>query len=462
METGRSTRSTRPVGRLSTTVLAATLVVVGACGGGGEATSPEEPLVDMSDDTGATGQAADNADSADTELLFSWWGGDSRNEYTNAVADLFQEANPSVAISRSPTDWDGYWQRLAVESAGGTPPDLIQMHPNHLSQYAGNEVLQPLGPLLESGDLNVGDISDSVLNAGSVGGELYMVPIGNPYMSIMYDADLLAEAGLEAPELGYTWDDLFALLEEWAAAGPEGAPWPAEAMAESDQHFYSWLLSRGTQPYDEAGALGFTEGDLAEWYGRWLEMLKAGAIPPQDVFEEESTATIEDSMIVRGRVGMHGVPSNQLATFDDLTDHTIEILPMPAGPEGPGHVLLPAGLSISSQLEDPTAAAEFISFFVTDPEAGAAYRADNGVPGDSGQRDFMVESGDLPESQVKVFDLFDQISGEIPPMNPLPPDAGLVIDALTRYWSEVGFEQQTPDEAAAAFFAEVVPQIESE
>ena len=441
-------------------------MLAAACGGADEPATDGEPVVDMGQDStesgGSTEGGGGGSGSADANLLFTWWGGDARTGYTNEVADLFEEANPSVAISREPTDWDSYWERLAVQAAGGTAPEIISMHPNEIVRYAREGVLAPLDPFIESGALDVSDIPDNILNAGRVDGTLYMVPMGNPYMAVSYDTTLVEEAGLEPLSNDYTWDELHTFLEEWAAASGEGAPWPTQGFVGADQALFSWLLSQGIQPFEEDGTLGFSIEDLTGWFTYWHELQQAGALPPQDVIEEEETPTIEDSMLVRGRVGMQVVPSNQFPTFDELSDHDIEILPMPSGPAGPGHVLLPAGLSVSASAseEEQQTAAEFISFFVNDPEAGAAYQADNGVPPTSAQRDYMIENGVVSEGQQQVFELFDEISEDFPAMNPLPGSTGNFIDALDRYGAQVGFGQMTPQEAAEAFFAEIEPEFQ--
>lgn len=446
-------------------LFAAVAITAAACGGANQVPEAEEPELDLEGEAegGDGGDDEAAASDADLAITFQWWGGAQRHEYTEEVADLYESSQDEVSITREPSDWDSYWERLAVQMAGGSEAQIISMHPNNLAQYASQDALMSLEQFVDDGTLDVSGLSDGILNAGRYQGELYMISMGNPYMAYQYNADALEEAGIEPPGNDWTWDDHFAWLEEWAAATPDGAPWPGSGVPNAgEQQWMSYLIGQGIQPFTEDGQLGFAREDLAGWYSKWLNLQEVGAIPPPDVVQEESSSNPEESMLVRERVLSTSFPSNQLQTHDELTDAHIAMLPLPAGPEGPGHVLLPAGLSISANAseEEAAAAADFISFFVNDPEAGAAYRADNGVPGTGAQRDYMLESGDLPERQVDVFELFDEVvAPELPQMNPLPEAAAVHHEALARYWYEVAFGQLTPEEAADAFFEEVEPEF---
>lgn len=440
-------------------IVAAVALVASACGGesSDEAPSDTDTEAAQPDDTADQGED----DQEPVVLSYSWWGGDNRNEYTHQVADLFEDANPSVTIERSPTDWAAYWERLAVEASAKTEPDIISMHPNNLANFASEGVLLSLDDLIADGTLDVSAVPEGVLQLGRVDGVQYMIPIGAAYSAIAYDSDALEADGVSPPPDDWTWDAYFAWLEEWAAASPEGAPWPMQGYTSSsaDQAFYGYLLSQGVQPYTEEGQLGFEAEHLADWYTKMQRMRDVGAYPPMDVAVEEVTQTLEDSMIVRGRVHATNLSANGMATFQEMTEGHLVLMPMPGGPAGSGQVLFPAGLSISANSENPAEAAKFISYFVTDPEAGAAYRADNGVPVTASQRDHMLETGSVPDAQIEVFELWDKIGDSLPAMNQVPEAAPALTDALQRYHHEVGFGRMTPEEAAQAFFDEVEAQF---
>ncbi|WP_193107031.1 extracellular solute-binding protein [Brachybacterium sp. FME24] len=63
----------------------------------------------------------------DSGLAVTWWGNALRNELTQEAIDSYVETHPDVAMSPQAGEWTSYWDRLATQVAGGTPPDLIQM-----------------------------------------------------------------------------------------------------------------------------------------------------------------------------------------------------------------------------------------------------------------------------------------------------------------------------------------------
>ena len=419
-----------------------------ACGGG--TASPSQAAATSA--TSAAPSAEGSAPAQAATLRFAWWGGDTRHAKTNAVVDLFQAANPGVTITREPTDFTSYWDKLAVQAAGSDVPDIMNMHVNNLVQYARAGVLAPLDPFIESGVLDVSGLSEGFLAAGQVEGVQYMIPMGSPYMGTVFNADALAAAGFEIPPTTYTWDDYFQLLRDWAKKTGGEAPWPVLNMAESEQHFYSWLLGQGIQVFTPEGKIGFTEADLARWYTLWDEMQKLGATPPMDVQVEEASTTPDDGMMAKGRVLMEPRPSNQLGTFDELLDANVDVIGLPAGPAGSGNVMLPAGLGVWTGSPNQEIGVKFISYWMNDVEAGTTYKADQGVPGVAAQRDAMLAAPDMPAAQKRVFELFGQL--EFASMSSLPANLPEFITPFQAGFQPVGFGA-TPEDGAAQLIAKL-------
>lgn len=56
-----------------------------------------------------------NSDSQDNGAVrVYWWGGELRHGQTTEVLDLYGEENPDVEISPEYSEWDGYWDKLAL------------------------------------------------------------------------------------------------------------------------------------------------------------------------------------------------------------------------------------------------------------------------------------------------------------------------------------------------------------
>ena len=52
-------------------------------------------------------------------LRILWWGSQTRHDLTMAAIEKFMEKNPDIKIEPEYTSWDGYWEKVATQIAGG-------------------------------------------------------------------------------------------------------------------------------------------------------------------------------------------------------------------------------------------------------------------------------------------------------------------------------------------------------
>src|SRR5690606_3115501 len=89
-----------------------------------------------------TAAACSNDSSADpdpdspVQIRFAWWGSGERNELTQGVIDLFEEANPDVVVSGEPSEFGAHWERLTVQGASGGAPCVPQQQSRYVADYA--------------------------------------------------------------------------------------------------------------------------------------------------------------------------------------------------------------------------------------------------------------------------------------------------------------------------------------
>src|SRR4051794_23427903 len=77
---------------------------------------------------GLVGCAPGRPDSASSggaagTMALAWWGNPTRNKNTQDEIDAYTKAHPDVKITGQPGDFSSYWDKLATQTAGGTPPD---------------------------------------------------------------------------------------------------------------------------------------------------------------------------------------------------------------------------------------------------------------------------------------------------------------------------------------------------
>ena len=93
------------------------------------------------------GSGDSDAGGGSGEIRATWWGGDSENGALNAALDAFTEES-GIEVARESQAWDGYWDRLATQTAGGNAPDLIMQAGSQIPDYADRGTLLDLNGAL--------------------------------------------------------------------------------------------------------------------------------------------------------------------------------------------------------------------------------------------------------------------------------------------------------------------------
>jgi ABC-type sugar transport system, periplasmic component len=139
-------------------------------------------------------------------LRFSWWGSDGRHQATLAAIKAFEAKNPGIKVEAEYGGWDGYYQKLVTQLAGGTMPDLMQ-----IDQPWVNE-LSAKGDVFLSLDASSGvDLSgfdaSYLKDFCSYKGQVKGLPTGLNGTSFLIDKDVLVAAGID-PKVEWTWDTM--------------------------------------------------------------------------------------------------------------------------------------------------------------------------------------------------------------------------------------------------------------
>lgn len=118
-----------------------------------------------------------------------------------ACADQFTAANPLITIEIEQTDWADYWDRLTQEVQAGAGPDVFVNHLTRLPDLAANELILDLEPLVQRDGLDdtiyIGRLPRMWMRAGMRFG----LPKDWDTIALVYNQDLLADAGVSADEL---------------------------------------------------------------------------------------------------------------------------------------------------------------------------------------------------------------------------------------------------------------------
>jgi multiple sugar transport system substrate-binding protein len=403
------------------------------------------------------------------DIVFSWWGGQSRNQKTDEIIQLFEADYPGVSVGREAADWQPHWDKLTIQAAAGNQPCTIQMQTRWLATYAKPNILMPLDDLLAQGVFNVDGIAQPILDgARGEDGKLYMIPSGVFIFALMYNrtmAEAAAEAGVEPLPDTYTWNDLAEYARAVKPHLPEGVN-AIHNMGRETDAFVTWVQSHGEKVF-EGTTVTISKQTVVDWFNYWEALRKDGITDSAEVAVEDNGSLIEESNIATGRTFITNRPPNRLQSHQDVVNTVmpgsqLDIMPYPTAEDGTtGMDLGSNGIAIGATCPDELlpASVAWINFFTQDPRAAAIYQSDNGVVAVDRLAEAQANDPATSPGQKRFIELFQQVASTAKPIAYPAGGNQAITDTLGRAYDAVAFETMSVEDAADQFLAELQEQI---
>jgi multiple sugar transport system substrate-binding protein len=388
-------------------------------------------------------------------LRMIWWGGQARADRTLAVADMYADAKGIAPLEGEFLSWNDYWPKLATQVAGGTAPDILQMDYRFIVEYASRNAIAPMDEFV-GGVLDLSDFDEDQLEGGKVDGKLYGLSLGANSVAMLANKTAFEEAGLEVPGMDWTYETLRELGEAFKAANIRGGMKAIGDGSGSEPVLDNWIRQRGKPLYTPEGKLGPDVDDMVEWFTMWNEFREAGYI----VSAEDNaldTGSPETSMVALNKAALLPSNSNQLVVHQSVSKDNLTITSYPriAAGVGGGHYRKPSQFwSIAGSSQNKEAAAEFLSYFINDPEAGKVLGVERGIPCSAGVREVVAPT--LSEQDQIALNFVANLGDLLGPLPATPPNAAGEIDtSLLRVLSqEVAFGARSAEDAGKFFVEE--------
>jgi multiple sugar transport system substrate-binding protein len=384
-------------------------------------------------------------------LTITWWGSQSRHDYTQQLLDKYTELNPHITFEASPSAWDGYWDKLSTQAAGGTMPDIIQMDYLYIATYANNNALADLTPYVESGALSTAGIDEMIVNTGKVADVLAGMPLSTTILTFGFNPDVLAEAGLEAPSFDWTWEEYVEICN--TVKEKTGKYGMATHFRDINGLLY-WVQQYGQKLFNEDGtALGYDDKAIfAEYCDLWKGLVDTGAMPNPDEYAQIASLDFSAQPVPMGQ-GAFASNWNNYTSIVAETNENIGMVTPPLKEGGELGLWLKPSMFFSVAAGSPkeAAAVDFINWFVNSQEANDIILGERGTPLSQEIRDYLAPK--LNDQQQRMFAYVGQAleyCGETPP--PDPQGISEIIDLTNNLVDQVMYGMITSEEAAETFY----------
>ncbi|WJM16241.1 ABC transporter substrate-binding protein [Microbacterium arborescens] len=379
-------------------------------------------------------------------LTYAFWGNDDRAKRYDELIAAFNEEYPNITVNVSFTDFPSYWEKRQTEAAGGGLPDVFQFSDSYLRQYGESGNLLDLAEVADQIDMTTFD--DGLLGTGALNGTQYSLPTGYSLWANFVNDDLVAQAGVAAPDGGTD----FAAFDEWMAEVTDttgGSIYGGTDYTQRIQVFELALRADGGNLYTDDGELGFTKDQLREFWESGAG-LRDGVTVPQQRLEELSPKSGFGAALTASEMSWSNFLGGYLA---DSGASSISIVAPPTAKEGSKDLYRQAGLqvAISAKTEHPQAAALFLDFVVNSEAAGQVFGTTLGFPASTSK----LAGATLEGADKQVADYIESAADRIGDAPPVPVAGyGSLEQTFWELGKSLGLGTTSVDQAVDQFFSE--------
>lgn len=322
-----------------------------------------------------------------TELTFSWWGPDDRNEYTIAAVREFEKQHPDIKVRLEYSEFTGFENKTDVKMKAHREADIMQLNYAWVSKYSPDGTgFYDLNKLSDT--LNLDNYDDDVLAYGMIDGKLNDLPIAQNGHVCMYNKSIYDKYGLDIPD---SWEDLYAAAE---VMGKDGIyPFDIGGVA-------MWFVCvaheeqvNGKEILTEDAKLNFTKDDLEEMISFYVDLVDKGVV--EDVSSRTDT-DLADGTYAGTIQWINSVPKFDEYIVEAGGTSVIGKTPILEGATRTGWYVRPATVyAMSANTAHPKEAAMFLEYLVAEEGMAMEQLLDKGIPFNKSAKAILEENGEL-------------------------------------------------------------------
>lgn len=287
------------------------------------------------------------------EVKYMLWDANQLPAYQQCATD-FQAKNPGTTIKITQSGWDDYWTAISTGFIAGTAPDVFTNHLAKYPDFAKNEQLLDLAPLIAKDKVDTGSYAAGLYEIWGKDGKQYGLPKDWDTIAFLVNMDVAKQAGVTLEELqSMDWNPKdggsFEKTVRKLTLDEAGN------NATSDKFDKSKVKMLGFQTAGGGGMMGQTEWSYfavsngfkyqdKPWTNKYYyddpklaeTISYLAGLPDKGISApyEQTKSLGSDAMFVGGKVAMVPQGSWMISYFKDNAKFPTAWVPLPKGPDG--------------------------------------------------------------------------------------------------------------------------------
>jgi multiple sugar transport system substrate-binding protein len=142
------------------------------------------------------------------KLRITLWGSTAQQKLEESIVREFEKLNPQIKVELLVIGFNRYEEKLNSMMVGGIAPDLMLVNLSQYDNWASRGALADVTPVMEeiSRDLTLLPGPEAAFRRE---GRFYGLPVNAHGFVTFVNLDAFAAAGIEVPETGFTWEEVF-------------------------------------------------------------------------------------------------------------------------------------------------------------------------------------------------------------------------------------------------------------
>ncbi|MFW7415136.1 sugar ABC transporter substrate-binding protein [Demequina sp. SO4-18] len=363
--------------------------------------------------------------------VWHYFSADNQVQLMDEYKELFESNNEGVTVENVFVPYDQMNSQLITSASTESGPDVVVFNGAEASTLVLGDALAPLDDYW-AGFEDASEFPESVVH--SLDDSAYAVQGYVNLLGLWYNADILAEVGVEPPE---TMDELNTALDAVVEAGYGGITLSGLPNSQGEWQAYPWLTSYGFS-YEDPQAQ-----PLADAFTMIQDWTASGALTAEAVTWDQ---TVPFQTWAAGDVAFAENGNWQIGTAETTAEFEYGVVPLPVGDTGKVY-LGGEGQGVGAFSENPDLAWQYLqeTYYSQEGQLLAAELVGSIPARADAAQDEVVTGNPLLEGFAATI----ENSGANYPAPAVPPEA--VADQqleVGQVWSAVIGGQITPEEAA--------------